>query len=71
MSHTDAPAATRCPICRIVEAANGQSLDVAIALFKIAAKMHCRCPGKKKHRPLLTHPHCQEGCVGFEPETSA
>jgi len=58
-----------CPICRILEAAQGQQLAVAVALFRAVTQVRCYCP-TIKHHGLLAHPHEQPGCRGYQPGES-
>lgn len=58
-----------CPICRILDAAQDQRLDVATTLFSAACKVHCRCAGIN-HQALVIHPHNRPGCLGFAPLAS-
>lgn len=53
-----------CPVCRILDAAQGQQIDIAIDLLRRAGKMRCRCVGNT-HHILLAHPHTELGCVGY------
>jgi hypothetical protein len=55
-----------CPICRILQAAQGQRLDVFLRLMRVAHQMRCQCPDVR-HTPLLAHPHRRLGCVGYVP----
>jgi hypothetical protein len=53
-----------CPICRILDAAQEQRLEVATILFNAACHVHCACAGVN-HQPLVVHPHSRPGCRGF------
>jgi hypothetical protein len=53
-----------CPICRILAAAEGQTLAVAVDLMQVACTVPCRCL-HVRHRALCLHPHTPAGCQGF------
>lgn len=52
-----------CLICRLMGAAEGQPVAIAVGIFKLAATYQCRCA--KKHPVLVAHPHAVAGCAGF------
>jgi hypothetical protein len=53
-----------CPICRLVDAAQGQRIDIAQDVIALALRYTCTCRGTK-HRPLAQHPHVADGCQGY------
>jgi hypothetical protein len=53
-----------CPICRLLDAAQGQPITIALRCLKLAEMHRCVCRGTT-HKALLKHPHTVEGCVGF------
>jgi hypothetical protein len=57
-----------CAICRILDAAQGQRLDVAARLMRVASHVACTCP-HDWHLGLLAHPHTVPGCQGYLPVT--
>lgn len=54
-----------CPICRLIDAAQGQIIKIAVKCIKLAEEHPCSCRGKK-HKALLKHPHTVDGCRGFQ-----
>jgi hypothetical protein len=59
-----------CPICALIEAAQGQPGAIAMGYIKQAEQVQCRCPDRN-HTVLGAHPHTQQGCQGFAVETDA
>jgi hypothetical protein len=55
----------QCPICRLIDAAQGQPIKTALNCLKLAEQHQCGCRGKK-HKVLLKHPHTVDGCRGFQ-----
>lgn len=53
-----------CPVCRILDAVNGQEATVAVLLLRAASRVRCRCAGRR-HACTMPHPHTQEGCLGY------
>jgi hypothetical protein len=53
-----------CPICRLVHAAQGQPIKIALSCLKLAAQHRCTCRGRH-HAMLYKHPHAPNGCQGF------
>lgn len=53
-----------CPVCRILDAVQGQEARIAVLLLRAASRVRCRCPGRR-HGCTMKHPHTQEGCLGY------
>ena len=53
-----------CPICLLIEGAQGQPIALAMRDLKKAEQFRCRCEGQN-HKVLWVHPHSQKGCQGF------
>lgn len=53
-----------CPICRLLDAAQGQPIAIAVGCLKLATKHRCVCRGTT-HHVLLAHPHTMPDCQGF------
>ena len=54
-----------CAICRLIDAAQGQPMGIALGCLKLAEQHRCVCRGTN-HRALYAHPHTPAGCQGFQ-----